>query len=110
MKQNKIAMKTMAIKARVANFLRTELYNYSDNEWAIKYNNKLKDIKSINKEEFFNKLYPLVQEMHSELNNYKKKRRYKNFIYQNRINSPQTKSSIKKLTPKKHRIGVKKVI
>lgn len=34
---NSVALKTMAMKARLVNFIRTELFTISDNEWKIKY-------------------------------------------------------------------------
>ena len=40
-KQEKaIALKTMAIKARLANIIRTTLFEYSESEYQIKYKNK----------------------------------------------------------------------
>jgi len=99
MKQNKIAMKTMAIKARVANFLRTELYGYSNNDYQIKYGKK-KSISEIDSKAFLEKLFTLVHEMNSELGAYKRKRQDKAKLLEKRLNSPQTKSMIKKLRGK----------
>jgi hypothetical protein len=73
-KEQSIALKTMAIKAKLANLIRKELYQYSDNKYEIAYKNK-KDIKHIDLKEFFDKLYPVAKEMHTLLNKYKEKRK-----------------------------------
>lgn len=96
MKQNKIAMKTMAMKAKVANFLRTKLYGYSNNDYQIKYNKK-KSISEIDSKAFLEELFPLVHEMNSELGGYKRKRQNKKALLEKRLASPQTKSMRKKL-------------
>lgn len=68
-KQNAIALKTMAIKAKVANFIRKELYQ-----------KRLENFSEKEKIELFNQIFKLNYKMHWDLNNYKTKRKYKNYI------------------------------
>lgn len=96
MKPNKIAMKTMAMKCKVANFLRKELYEYSDSDYVVKYKKK-KPLAELNSKEFVKKLFPFLREMNSELSAYKRKRQDKADLLEKRLNSPQTKSMKKKL-------------
>lgn len=63
MKQIKIALKTMAIKARVYNRIRTFLYR-----------KQLEQISTEDKIKFFDELYQLNWRAHWELNWYKRKR------------------------------------
>ena len=66
MKEIKISLKTLAIKARVYNQIRTDLYD-----------KKLVQIKEEDKVKFFDKWFQLNYDAHWELNNYKKKRKEK---------------------------------
>lgn len=66
MKAEKIALKTMGIKARVYNQIRTDLYK--------KHLDQISDNEKI---EFFNKVFGLNLAAHRELNDYKSKRQYK---------------------------------
>lgn len=59
----------MAMKARVANFIRTSLFN-----------KKLENITETEKLELFNQIFEANKLMHEELNNYKSKRQYKAHI------------------------------
>ena len=74
--ENKIALKTMAMKARVANIIRTELFPFSDDEYAIKYKGK-KKFEDQDKIDIFNKIWPAYKEMNQSLKNYKTKRQNK---------------------------------
>ena len=69
MKQHSIALKTMAIKARVYNQIRTDLYK--------KHNDSLSKEQKI---EFFDKWFTLNHNAHWELVDYKRKRERKSEI------------------------------
>lgn len=75
-KENKIALKTMAMKSRVANLIRTEIYPYSNNEYQIKYKGK-KRFSDQDKIRIFDIIYNETIKMSNELTMYKSKRRYK---------------------------------
>jgi len=75
-KENRIALRTMSIKARVANILRTELFAYSDDEYEIKYKGK-KKLEDQDKIDISNKIWSEYKEMVKLLRNYKTKRRNK---------------------------------
>jgi hypothetical protein len=77
--------KTMAMKARVANAIRTALYK------------KPIDIPDTEKLELFEKIYNLNRDMHWELIAYKNKRKAKAKLHKERLVAPQTKSMKKKL-------------
>ena len=69
MKKNKVtsvSLKTLAIKARVYNQIRTDLYN-----------KKLETISESEKDSLFEKWFGLNKEAHNELNDYKSKRKNK---------------------------------
>lgn len=66
MKQQKIALKTLAMKARVANFIRKELYK-----------EKLENISKDEKIAFFDKVFEMNLTMHNDLRAYKWKREWK---------------------------------
>jgi hypothetical protein len=66
LKQQKIALKTLAIKARVYNHIRKTLYK-----------KRLENITEKEKIEFFDLLFSMNQEAHYELNAYKRKRQDK---------------------------------
>lgn len=74
--KNSVAFKTMSIKARLANLLRKELYIYSTNDFEIKYRGK-KKITEEEKIKLFDQFFKACKEMHTELSEYKEKRRYK---------------------------------
>lgn len=86
MKQNKIALKTLGIKARVYNTIRTFLYK-----------KRLENISVVEKVNFFDDLFKLNHEAHWELNNYKQKRKDQTNLLNKRLTSPQTKSMLKKI-------------
>lgn len=65
-KEQKIALKTMAMKARVANFIRKELYK-----------TRLDQISTLEKIAMFDKIFQMNHEMHYELKAYKWKRETK---------------------------------
>ena len=75
-KEHKIALKTMAMKARLVNFLRTELYEYGKTEYEIKYRGK-KPLTNEVKLEIFDKMYSTLIEVSNELSLYKSKRKYR---------------------------------
>ena len=77
--ENKIALKTMAMKSKLANLIRMEIYPFSDSEYAIKYKGKRK-ITDKEKLVIFDKIFLAAKEMNIELSNYKQKRQYKTFI------------------------------
>jgi hypothetical protein len=65
-----ISLKTMGIKARVANFIRTALYK-----------KRLQQITDKEKIELFDKIWKLNDDAHFELNMYKSKRKAKAEIW-----------------------------
>ncbi len=77
MKQLIVGFKTLSIKARIANILRKELYFITNDDYTLKYGKNKKKLTDKEKIEYFDKLLPLVQDMHRELNNYKSKRKEK---------------------------------
>lgn len=89
-------IKTLAIKARLANHIRKTLYK-----------TRLEQISQTEKVRLFEEIFGLNSSMHSELNDYKAKRKAKIELHKKRLASPQTKSMKKKLglipkTPKKN--------
>lgn len=87
---------TLAMKAKVANYIRKTLYK--------KHLQTLSDKEKI---AIFDQIFGLNLQMHSELNAYKNKRKEKAALRKKRESSPQTKSMKKKLglipkTPKKN--------
>lgn len=66
MKNINVSLKTMGIKARVTNVIRVDIYD-----------KRLDRINDTEKIELFNKWFLLTKEAHTELNNYKAKRKYK---------------------------------
>lgn len=77
--EHKVALKTVAMKARVANLIRTEIYPYSNNEYQIKYKGK-KKLADQDKIRIFDIIYNETIKMSNELTMYKSKRQYKAFI------------------------------
>lgn len=75
-KEHNIALKTMAMKAKLVNFLRTELYDYSLNDYQIKYKGK-KPITDEVKLQTFDKMYRILVDVRNELSLYKTKRKYR---------------------------------
>lgn len=75
-KEHKIALKTMGMKARLVNFLRTELYDYSMNEYQLKYKGK-KPITDEVKLQTFDKMFLMLRDVQNELSLYKTKRKYR---------------------------------
>lgn len=75
-KEHKIALKTMAMKAKLVNLLRTELYDYSSNDYQIKYKGK-KPITDEVKLQVFDKMHGILVDVNNELSLYKTKRKYK---------------------------------
>lgn len=86
MKQNKVALKTMSIKARVANYIRKTFYK-----------KKWEDLKLGERDQILKQIFDLNHEAHWELNAYKSKRRDKAELLKTRLAAPQTKSMKKKL-------------
>lgn len=79
MKQNNIALKTLAIKARMTNHIRKTLFK--------------KDLDKISNEEkvlFFNEVYKINNETHWELISYKHKRKEKRKIQEAREKRRET--------------------
>jgi len=99
MKQNRIALKTLAMKAKVANFLRTKFYGYSNREWDLKYKSK-KSLTEFITKDFIDELYNEVQLMNEELRFYKQKRQNKAKLLEKRLAAYPTKTMIKKLRGK----------
>lgn len=66
MKQDKVALKTLAMKARLANYIRKTLYK-----------RKLDAIPDVDKIEIFDQIHSLNLLMHWELRDYKAKRKTK---------------------------------
>ena len=86
MKQNKIALKTLGIKARVYNHIRKVLYK---KRWE--------DIKTNERDQILKEIFDLNHQAHWELLNYKAKRQNKKALLEKRLASAQTKSMMKKL-------------
>lgn len=86
--EHKIALKTLGIKARVSNKLRKDFYNLTDNDFEVKYKGK-KKLSNDEKVKYFDELFKEVKLMHSELNSYKEKRKYKAFINKLRLEKSQ---------------------
>lgn len=74
-KEHKIALKTMAMKARLVNFLRTELYEYGS-DFEVKYRGK-KPITDEVKLQTFDKMYGMLVDVRNELSLYRSKRKYR---------------------------------
>ena len=87
-KENQIALKTMAIKARVANLIRTNLYEFGTTDWEIKYRNK-KKLTEADKIRIFDMIFAANAEMHSELNSYKQNRKFKAKVEKLRLEKSQ---------------------
>lgn len=88
-------IKTMAMKAKLANYIRTTLYK-----------KHLSNLSDKDKIAIFDQIFGLNLQMHWELNAYKQKRKDKAKLLKKRKEAPQTKSMKKKLglipkTPKK---------
>lgn len=66
--------KTLAIKAKLTNKIRTTLYK-----------KKLSDISPEDKVKIFDEIFSLNREIHNELNDYKWKRKYKAAIHKARL-------------------------
>ena len=86
MKQTNTALKTLAMKARVYNQIRKDLYK-----------KRLDQIKDKEKIEFFDKVFQLNHETHWELIAYARKRQDAAKLLKERQAAPQTKSMRKKL-------------
>ena len=83
--QQSIALKTMAIKAKLSNWIRTELYNSTTLEKSKWWKNRNKKVHTDSEKiEFFDQLYKLYNEMDQELTNYKHKRRSKDLVQKER--------------------------
>lgn len=65
-KEKQVALKTMAMKAKVANFIRTTLYK-----------KRIDQISVVEKTMIFDTIFKMNTEMHNELNAYKQKRQDK---------------------------------
>jgi len=86
MKQKNIALKTLAMKARVYNKIRTFLYKQL-----------LDKIPDQSKIDFFNELFEMNRQTHCELRDYKRKRKDQKKLMLERMAAPPTKSMKKKL-------------
>lgn len=102
-----VSHKTLSIKARVYNQIRKDLYKKTNED--IIYN-KLRGLEFITDEqkiELFNKWFDLNKEAHNELNEYKKKRKYKKTIQEDRIKrgvTPKVKMSKEQYQQLQHAI------
>lgn len=72
--ENKVALKTLAIKATIANTIRTDLYK-----------KRLDQISDKEKIELFDKWFAINHTSHWLLNSYKAKRKYKKEIHEARV-------------------------
>lgn len=79
-------IKTLAMKAKLANHIRKTLYK-----------KHLTALSEAEKLAIFDQIFGLNLQMHSELNAYKRKRKDKAELLKKRQASPQTKSMKKKL-------------
>jgi hypothetical protein len=75
-KEIQTALKTMAMKARVANLIRTTLFEFGTTDWEIKYRNK-KKLTEEDKIRIFDMIFEANKEMHDELNAYKQNRKFR---------------------------------
>ena len=79
-KDKKIALKTMAIKTKLANQIRTDIYKkHLEENFRTKYNKEV-ILTDEEKLKLFNEWFQLAKIMHIELTNYKAKRKYKNKV------------------------------
>lgn len=78
---------TLAIKARMANYIRKSLYGRE----------RIENFSEQEKNEFLKSIFNMYLEMHNELNAYKQKRKDKAALLAKRKASPQTRSMKKKL-------------
>lgn len=76
MKNNNVSFKTMSMKARLANYIRKNLYEYSTSDFEVKYKGK-KKLGEQDKIRIFDEIWAEYKQMDSDLRNYKEKRRYK---------------------------------
>lgn len=83
-------IKTMAMKAKLANYIRKTLYK-----------KHLTALSGADKVAIFDQIFGLNLQMHSELNAYKRKRKDKAELLRKRKAAPQTKSMQKKLGTRK---------
>ena len=83
--QQAIALKTMAMKAKVSNWIRTNLHGTchpnKKGRWAYRNHKVLTDAEKI---EFFDQLYKMYKDMNEELRFYKNKRQYKDLVQKER--------------------------
>src|SRR5688572_27510843 len=86
MKQQTIALKTLAMKARVYNKIRIFLYKQL-----------LEKIPDQSKIDFFNEIFEMNRATHWELIDYKRKRKDQKKLKEKRLAAPPTKSMKKKL-------------
>jgi len=93
-KHNQMNKTTLAIKARLANKLRTQVYQHTKGKHAIPQSMKIT---------LFDEWILDIWAMHIELNNYKDKRKEKAKLLKQRLLAPKTKSMQKKLRTKKER-------
>ena len=91
-----IQLKTMAMKARVANFIRKELYKA-----------RLDQISKERKIELFDQIFQMNHAMHYELLAYKNKRKEKAYIHAERIK--RGKLPKKKVSLEQHKINLDSV-
>lgn len=76
MRNNNVAFNTMSMKARLANYIRKTLFEYSTSDFEIKYRGK-KKLGEQDKVRIFDEIWAEYKTMDSDLRNYKEKRRYK---------------------------------
>ena len=76
MKNNNVAFNNMSMKARLANYIRKNLYEYSTSDFDVKYKGK-KKLGEQDKVRIFDEIWAEYKQMDSDLRNYKEKRRYK---------------------------------
>jgi hypothetical protein len=87
-KEIQTALNTMAIKARVANLIRTTLFEYGTTDWEIKYRNK-KRLTEEDKIRIFDMISSANAEMHNALNSYKQNRKFKAKVEKLRLEKSQ---------------------
>lgn len=69
-----VALKTLSMKARVYNQIRTKLYK-----------KRIEDFSPESKQKMFDEIFGLNLQTHWELNNYKQKRKDKKALYEERV-------------------------
>lgn len=83
MTNKNVTFNTMSMKARLANYIRKTLFEYTTSDFEVKYKNK-KKLGEQDKVRIFDEIWAEYKTMDSDLRNYKTKRKYKAEIQKER--------------------------